>query len=122
MSGMKRGDAVLVLAVLTVSLCLLLTRYTPASSLTARVYENGSLTHTVDLSGEEENKKIKINGGVLEIKDGAIRYCDCDCPDKLCEKFGWLASNGATASCVPNKTVVTVTADKNDNSLDIMTY
>lgn len=122
MKEVKRADAILILVALTISLCLILLRYTPSDTKTARVYENGKLTHVIDLSNTERVDIIEINGGALEVKDGTVRYVHSDCPDKLCEKFGRLAENGDTASCVPNKTVVTVTAEKSKDTADIMTY
>lgn len=44
----------------------------------------------------------------LEIKDGKIRFTDALCPDKTCEKTGWLEKSGDTAACLPAKVAVTV--------------
>lgn len=122
MRAVKRGDAAIILAALSVSLWLILLRYAPSEHKTARVYENGKLTHVIELDSSSEKREIKINGGVLTVENGSIRYSSSDCPDKLCQKFGELSRNGDTASCVPNKTVVTVTADKSDGMTDIITY
>lgn len=44
----------------------------------------------------------------FELADGRIRFVDVDCPDKLCEGFGWLDSAGEIAVCMPNRVSVTV--------------
>lgn len=118
----KRGDAVIVLSVTIVCLCLILLRQTPSGHRTAKVYENGSLTHVIDLDETAGKREIKINGGTLTVENGSIFYSDSSCPDKLCEKFGKLTSPGDTASCVPNRTVVTVSSEESGNEPDVITY
>ncbi len=44
----------------------------------------------------------------FEVGNGRIRFTDVDCPDKLCEGFGWLESAGQTAVCMPNRVSVTL--------------
>lgn len=121
MSGaFKRGDAVIILSVLTVCLCLFLRRYAPTEQKRAMIYESGKLIHVVELDDGPKTEEIKIKGATLIIENGTVRYSEADCPDKLCEKFGRLSSPGDTASCVPNKTVVTVISDGGEP--DIITY
>lgn len=49
----------------------------------------------------------------LQVKDGAIAFLDSQCPDHVCEQFGWLSKDGAWAACVPAGVYVVVesTAD-----------
>lgn len=37
----------------------------------------------------------------LQVKDGAVVFMDSQCPDHVCEQFGWLKEEGAWAACVP---------------------
>ena len=37
----------------------------------------------------------------LQVKDGAIAFLDSQCPDHVCEQFGWLDKDGAWAACIP---------------------
>ena len=37
----------------------------------------------------------------LQVKDGAIAFLDSQCPDHVCEQFGWLGRQDAWAACVP---------------------
>lgn len=37
----------------------------------------------------------------LQVKDGAVAFQDSQCPDHVCEQFGWLSEEGAWAACVP---------------------
>ncbi|MDA8239549.1 MAG: NusG domain II-containing protein [Nitrospiraceae bacterium] len=43
---------------------------------------------------------------VVEIKDGKVRVKEAHCPNRLCEKQGWI-SRGAIV-CLPNHIVITV--------------
>ena len=37
----------------------------------------------------------------LQVKDGAVAFLDSQCPDHVCEQFGWLDKDGAWAACIP---------------------
>ena len=37
----------------------------------------------------------------LQVKDCAIAFQDSQCPDHVCEQFGWLSQKDAWAACVP---------------------
>ena len=37
----------------------------------------------------------------LQVKDGAIAFQGSQCPDHVCEQFGWLSQKDAWAACVP---------------------
>ena len=51
----------------------------------------------------------------FEVKDGKIRITSATCPDKICEKTGFIGS-GQTIICVPNK--ITVAVVGSDSSID----
>lgn len=119
----KKGDLIIIIAV--VLLCMLL--YLPrllgkGENLTATVYEDGEITHSVNLNEITESYEIKINGGILLIENGSVSYSYAACPDKTCMKAGKLKNAGDMAACVPNRTVVTVTKEKNNSKIDTITY
>lgn len=37
----------------------------------------------------------------IQVKDGAAAFLDSQCPDHVCEQFGWLSEEDAWAACVP---------------------
>ena len=39
----------------------------------------------------------------LQVKDGAVAFLDSQCPDHVCEQFGWLSEQDAWAACVPRR-------------------
>ncbi|MCQ2462909.1 MAG: NusG domain II-containing protein [Clostridia bacterium] len=71
----------------------------------AIIYKDGKIAEEAALS---EDRVIRLDGVVIQISDGKIRFADADCPDRLCVKSGWLYKNGDTAACVPSKTVITI--------------
>ena len=45
----------------------------------------------------------------LEVKDGSWRAVDVDCPDKICEKQGWVSEERyVPIICLPNGILVTL--------------
>lgn len=55
----------------------------------------------------------------FEVSDGRIRLCEADCPDKLCEKTGFIGASGQSIICVPKKiTVFIVDNDNNSGGFD----
>lgn len=54
----------------------------------------------------------------FEVKDGKIRLTKSSCPDKICEKTGYIGSSGQSIICVPNK--ITVAVVGSDESVDVM--
>ena len=44
----------------------------------------------------------------FEVKNGKIRLTEASCPDKICEKTGYIGSAGQSIICVPNKITVSV--------------
>lgn len=44
----------------------------------------------------------------LQVKDNAIAFLDSQCPDHVCEDFGWLSQEGQWACCVPAGVYVSV--------------
>ncbi|MCI6640864.1 MAG: NusG domain II-containing protein [Pygmaiobacter massiliensis] len=48
--------------------------------------------------------QYEASGGLtvtLHVKDGKICFEDSQCPDHLCEGFGWIGQEGETAICMP---------------------
>ncbi len=45
----------------------------------------------------------------VEIRDGRARVSDSDCPDKICQRTGWISRKGETVICAPAAVRLTVT-------------
>lgn len=62
----------------------------------------------IDLS-VDETYHIQANLPVtLVVKDGKISFQKSQCPDKLCEGFGWISYDSDIASCLPAGVIVTI--------------
>lgn len=70
--------------------------------LVAVVDFGDGITETIPLD-KDYDYLYEVGGYLvhLQVKDGAIAFQDSQCPDHLCEQFGWLSQNDAWAACVP---------------------
>ena len=48
----------------------------------------------------------------VEIRDGRARVSDSDCPDKICQRTGWISRKGETVICAPAAVRLTDTDPK----------
>ncbi len=59
----------------------------------------------------ETDGVFNVEGAELEVKDGRIRLVNADCPDKLCEKTGFIGAPGQSIICVPKKITVSISGE-----------
>ena len=79
------------------------------SGLQATVDFGDGITETLPLDTDHDYLYDMGNYVVhLQVKDGAIAFLDSQCPDHVCEQFGWLDKDGAWAACVPAGVYVVV--------------
>ena len=85
-----------------------------AEPLVAVVDFGDGITETIPLD-EDHDYLYDVGDYIvhLQVKDEAIAFLDSQCPDHVCEQFGWLDKDGAWAACVPAGVYVVVepTAD-----------
>ena len=113
-------DVLIITVVAFVGLALFFGGKTGNGNPVAVITVDGEETRRIDLTSAE-NEIITLNTlpeVTLEIKDSKIRFVNSLCPDKTCEKSGFLSEVGDTAACVPAKTVVTITGDGNSSDID----
>lgn len=82
-----------------------------AEPLVAVVDFGDGITETIPLD-EDHDYLYDVGDYIvhLQVKDGAIAFLDSQCPDHVCEQFGWLSEQDAWAACVPAGVYVTVQA------------
>ena len=80
-----------------------------AEPLVAVVDFGDGITETIPLD-EDHDYLYDVGDYIvhLQVKDGAIAFLDSQCPDHVCEQFGWLDKDGAWAACVPAGVYVVV--------------
>ena len=74
----------------------------------AYIYQNNRLLGAFQLDreqtilvGDKARPDMKI-----EIKNGAIRVAESDCPKGICKQAGWVRTPGRTIMCVPNRVLI----------------
>lgn len=59
------------------------------------------------------DRTIPVTSGgytlTVEIRDGRARVANSDCPDKICQRTGWISRKGETVICAPAAVRLTVT-------------
>ena len=79
------------------------------SGLQATVDFGDGITETLPLDTDHDYLYDVGNYVVhLQVKNGAIAFLDSQCPDHVCEQFGWLDKDGAWAACIPAGVYVVV--------------
>ena len=48
----------------------------------------------------------------IEIKGGAIRVAESDCPKGVCKQVGWVRTPGRSIVCVPNKVLIELRGER----------
>lgn len=98
-------------------IALLLTTAAAAVLLPKRTDENGKTAVIVcgDVTEKlplDEDGSFRFDGINAEfvVRDGKIAVRDVGCPDRICEKTGFIGASGQAIICVPNRLTVTVTA------------
>lgn len=108
----KKGDLVVIIAVILAALIFAYFSASGKEKPVAVISVDGNTVETVELYSLTEKREIDI-GGEYNIKiiaeNGGIRFEHSDCKDKLCINTGTLKKGGDVAVCLPAKTVITVT-------------
>ena len=121
---MKRNRYWLILLVILLlgsSAAALFMQRAPGS--VARIYQDGVLIKSLDLSDVTEPHSFTVEHGsgenVILIERGRIKVAEATCPDLLCVGQGWLRS-ARPIVCLPHRLVVTLNR-QSDNGPDAVT-
>ena len=106
----------LLLLVATVVLCALFLwwqKSTQKEGAVAKVWLDGQVVMTFSLQDYEESTLVDLEETTgkhakVELKDHQIRFTQVQCPDHICEGYGFLSQVGQTAVCMPNRLVITI--------------
>lgn len=118
---MKKKDILLFSALfLIIFLVYIFSRLQSPYGETVIIQANGKELFRIPLS---EDRVIKIPGplgeSIVEIKDRKVRMLYSPCPDKLCEKEGYISKPGQMIVCVPNRILIKIEARA---PFDALTY
>ena len=102
----------IVLLLLIAGSVLLVWIFTPKDDSigTAQIMLDGKCVKKIDLSAAKDYTFTLENceNVHFEIKNHQIRFVNVNCPDHLCEQFGFISHPGQTALCMPNRVSVTI--------------
>lgn len=110
----KKGLFPLLLAALLLAALLMGRRLFSQPGKRAEVFLNGERVWTfylekyttpVTVSMKELGFDIPVS---FELQEQKIRFVEVDCPDKLCEGFGFISLPAQTAVCMPNRVSVSI--------------
>ena len=110
------ADVLVMLSVLLIASLLLFGSFRSSgndSSDLRLVIRTPTETLTYPLSAD---RTVTVSSGTItltvEIRDGRARVSDSDCPDKICQRTGWISRKGETVICAPAAVRLTVTDPK----------
>ncbi len=123
---MKRGDLILVGALLTLSITIMVVfavLNANTSNLIAVVTDANGETETIELYGLEEGITYEktyvgtLGDVVVEYENGRIRVAKETSPQNICSKQGWTSSVYKPLVCLPNDFYITLDS-KEDTGID----
>ncbi|WP_055669344.1 NusG domain II-containing protein [Desnuesiella massiliensis] len=92
----------------------------------AEVSVNGKLHKKIRIDNHKgtDNYTVKNEYGinVIQVKDNKVAIIEADCPDKVCEKPGFIQKPGETLVCLPHRLVVEIKGNSIDQDETIISY
>ena len=92
---------------------------------TARILVDGQVVRRIDLSAvtAETHFDVTTESGVntIEVRPGAIRVVDADCPDQVCVRRGWLSGGRMPIVCLPHGLVIEIVSGGAEDLPDAVT-
>lgn len=83
----------------------------------ATVYYRSEEYTKINLTQAKDGTILEIPGDLpvkLKVKNHHIRFVDAQCPDKICEQYGYIGTPGAQAICLPAKVGIIIDSDASD--------
>ncbi|MEG1255860.1 NusG domain II-containing protein [Clostridium sp.] len=123
MKIMKKLDVVIIIVLLVISFVpyIMLTKY--QKSYKGKVYAvisiDGKEKERVSLNEEQDQEfTFESNYGFnkVVVHDGSVGVVDADCTDQICKSAGFIDKVGEKIVCLPNKLIVEIVGDANNNS------
>lgn len=109
-------EAVVIGIILLGGIAAMIIMNRPGGGSRTAVIRCGDVRHELSL---DRDGTFRFDGidAEFEVKDGKIRLTNASCPDKICEKTGYIGSSAQSIICVPNK--ITVSVAGSDGSVDV---
>jgi hypothetical protein len=116
MLKLKKGDLLIIAAVLLAAAVLLGLKYLPAvdGEKTLRIELEGRLIDEVNFTSDVDRQitvQLPEGQAIVEISGGKVRVVPMPkglCPLGICSSVGWVEQSGDAIVCLPNRMVLTV--------------
>lgn len=71
--------------------------------------------------GRDEDVDIQGHQGITKVHlaEDRVWVVDSACPDKICVNTGWTNSPGRPIACLPNRVIIKIVGDVDDEDFDI---
>ncbi|NMA66777.1 MAG: NusG domain II-containing protein [Clostridiaceae bacterium] len=114
----KIGDVFVLTAIIVAAIIVFLSFYQPDSQAKiAVIIQNNEVLERISLDQLTDTIYIKYEGnypGVIEAKNGSIRFCTAECPDQVCVETGWISRPGHIAVCLPAGVIIKIEGENSD--------
>lgn len=125
--GLTKGDKILIIAILLVSVLSIFTVKTLTYDVPKKIVvieSQGREVKRYILGPELEGETVRIKGqlgySIIEIGKDRVRMLESACPDKHCIEAGWISRPGEMIVCLPNRVIIRLLGVKED--VDDITY
>jgi hypothetical protein len=104
----KAGDWILIAIILSLSLFLFARQASvPCTKGYVRVIQDSKQVR--EFRSDKDgiyNFPVKYGTMRIELKGGAVRVAEAECPQQLCVNSGWIRQAGQSIVCVPNRIII----------------
>ena len=103
---MKKGDILLFLCIIVLSIACIFVFYTlKPDGKTVVIKQNNSIYGEYPLNTDTE---IVLPHNTVTVNDGEVYISFAECPDKVCFKHAPINKSGETIICLPNKVIIEI--------------
>lgn len=108
-----KNDLILIFSIIVISLLsVTIILITSKQGNYVTIKQNGTITAVLQIDKNQKyniyNENNEIENTIL-IENGQVSMIYANCPDKICEKHKAIKNNNESIICLPNKVIVTVT-------------
>lgn len=126
---MTKGDKYLIIIIIIASIISLIYVKNYASAYDKkyiRIQVDGKDYKTIYFDPKIIGKNIaietKFGYNLIEIGDEKVRVIEADCPDQLDVKQGYISKPGEVIVCLPNRLVIEIIGEVEDNDVDSISH
>lgn len=126
---MTKGDKYLIIIIIIASIISLIYVKNYASAYDKkyiRIQVDGKDYKTIYFDPKIIGKNIAIETefgyNLIEIGDEKVRVIEADCPDQLDVKQGYISKPGEVIVCLPNRLVIEIIGEVEDNDVDSISH